>query len=187
MRQQRKPKIKALPELCAAVRSLRVALDMSQEKFAQATSIHTQTISRFERGAQVPTDPRVLLTFQRLAERMQLHNIAGLMKSALRDLPEQPREVYESLLEGLQPLIYTHDEWRLMQVGLLAVRFFPEIAKAIEGVAGPVLMIVDGGVRAAKIPEKLDATFYRELEKAILDLANRQRLSELQKEASHEN
>lgn len=44
--------------LCKQVRT---KMDMSQEKFAELLGTHSMTISRYERGADIPTNMRLLM------------------------------------------------------------------------------------------------------------------------------
>src|SRR5215471_101816 len=73
-----------LPELCAAVREVRNAYDESEEQFARRVELAGQTVSRFERGRQIPTDFHVLKRLAASAQAMGLAKETELFEQAAR-------------------------------------------------------------------------------------------------------
>src|SRR4029434_6856029 len=66
---------------------------------------------------------------------------------------------------------YTPHEWRLMHTARIAVRFYPEQARAIEQAAGPALSVVDEILSSADPANLQDVGFYLELEERVNRLA----------------
>src|SRR4051812_10731743 len=125
MREKGKPKPKEdLPDLCGAVRRVRAAHQLSQTKMAQLLGINPQTLSRFELGKQVPASQYVLSRLAVEANDVGLNEERDLFTRASNDIQQRDWTASE------QPAVYSPHEWRLMSAARVAVRFYPERARA---------------------------------------------------------
>jgi transcriptional regulator with XRE-family HTH domain len=86
MEKQVKPSVEIDP-LCRAVKAVRTAAGWSQEKMAQEILLSTMTLSRFERGVQIPRDYLVLLRLHEAAQEANCPEEAQVFQNALRDAP----------------------------------------------------------------------------------------------------
>src|SRR5215472_14040659 len=129
------PKKSEIPELCSAVFRVRKTLGWSQEKMAQETGIASMTLSRFERGAQVPRDRGVLGLLRDLAFRVEMPDDAKLFQDALQrwKTPSLRDQVY---LSGDPAAGWLPRVWELMQMMRLASLYFPQDAAVMEQHAG---------------------------------------------------
>src|SRR4051794_26679512 len=102
----KKPELHAL---CVAVKRVRTTAGLSQERFAREYGIATQTVSRFERGIQVPVDSLVLRRLHLAALNAGLPTDANLFWEAILpdpfDRERQPWEFYPT------ERVYTLQEW----------------------------------------------------------------------------
>jgi transcriptional regulator with XRE-family HTH domain len=137
-----------LPELCAAVKQLRLAYNESQELFARRVELAAQTVSRFERGKQTPTDLQVLTRLARAASAKGLARETELFEDAARKARAELGATRPSLSLPAIP-IHSLPQWRLMHIAAVAVLYFPETAAAIEQAAatGPAVALVDKAIR----------------------------------------
>ena len=185
----RKPKPKPdIHPLCAAVRSLRAKMRLSQQELAAQLDIAPMTLSRFERGTQVPRDPEVLARLRKVAESspglatefLTFHSafLAAMeRKSPYEAADEYPRENLARLAG------YSAEEWELMQCARIAVSHFPKEAKAMKKAAGPALRLVKQVIRTTDFSGRpLDNNFYLALEQRIDDLVQQIGFERLQEE-----
>jgi transcriptional regulator with XRE-family HTH domain len=124
-----------LPVLCVVVKAIRAAYRESQPRFAQRVNLAPQTISRFERGVQVPADYEVLV---RLANAARAKNLTEQAMELERVATESSGRI-EGLREALGPAaglwampIFSLRQWRLMHIAGIAAQYFPEAVQAIE-------------------------------------------------------
>jgi transcriptional regulator with XRE-family HTH domain len=157
-----------IPELCAAVFRIRKALGLSQERMARETGIASMTLSRFERGAQVPRDRAVLALLRDLAIRAQLRDEAGLFLRAFENRETASRRDDQGYLYG-DPLAGsgTPRVWELMQMMRLSAIYFPHDAAVMEQHAGRAGEIVRETIASAETlaPGLAGSPLYRELER----------------------
>jgi transcriptional regulator with XRE-family HTH domain len=163
----RKPKPKPdIDSVCAAVRSMRAKLRLSQQEMADQLGIALMTLSRFERGVQVPKDMAVLNSLLNLSslnpvlmdERVTFLNAAVAAKA---------KEILANLMVPLSALNHSAEQWELIQCARVAAAHFPEEAKAMRQAAGEVLRLVKQVIRAADFSGPLDASLYLDLERRI--------------------
>jgi transcriptional regulator with XRE-family HTH domain len=169
----RKPKPKPdTHPVCAAVRSMRAKLRLSQQELADLLHLAPMTVSRFERGVQVPRDAEVLRSLRDAA-----HSSAALAEEYEVFRRESTFRFFESKMEWMatqrvagpaRP--YPLEQWELMQCARVAAASFPEVAKAMRKAAGEVLALVKQVERAADVPESFDDKFYFSLEQKLDDL-----------------
>lgn len=137
-----------MPELCRAVKTVRLAYGESQEAFARRVGLAGMTVSRFERGKQVPTSFEAL---SRLAEAARAKKLAesDLLEQAARHARIESGETRPALSLSAIP-IYSLPQWRLMHIAAIAVLYYPETAAAMEqaaGTTGPAATVVDKAIR----------------------------------------
>src|SRR5262249_1888500 len=136
MTEKNKPKVKLeLPSLCNAVKRVRDAYGDSQERFAQRIGIAVMTISRFERGVQIPGSESVLSKLALAANNVHLMEEFHLFRTAAVLARNGPS--VSSISQSYSP-----QEWRLMHAARIAAKFYPDAALAIEKAAGPALALV---------------------------------------------
>jgi transcriptional regulator with XRE-family HTH domain len=180
MQRIRKPKPKPdIDPLCAAVRSLRAKLRLSQEEMAAKLKIAPMTLSRFERGVQVPRDREVLDRLMEEALSVGLSEEYGLFW--VSRLPKPPSGVVWSARSAE----YSAEQWELMQCARIAAAHFPEEAKAMRKAAGDALRLVKQVIRATDFSVPLDAKFYLSLEQRIDELVQQTSFERL-KEGNNE-
>ena len=86
MKTKSKPLVEIDP-LCRAVKAVRTAAGWSQEKMAREILLSTMTLSRFERGVQIPRDYLVLLRLYQAAQDANCPEEEQVFQDALRDAP----------------------------------------------------------------------------------------------------
>jgi transcriptional regulator with XRE-family HTH domain len=182
---------KSLPELSVATLAVREALRMSQERFAHSLGVTAMSVSRWERGVQVPTDFQILNALYTIAQDQGLSReveIFDRARQAMRLTAYQaPRFVDPDLLaawhresdSGYPSL----RQWRLMVAARLAVLYFPERVMEIERVLAPAIAMVDTVLGGCADDAEID---HRRLESEIMRLAQRRMLQELKKAAREE-
>jgi transcriptional regulator with XRE-family HTH domain len=171
-----KKKTKRDNELCAAVRRIRNATGDTQEKFAQRIGVAVMTISRFETARQVPRHFRVLSELRDVARAAGLDVEESILSGVLTEHPSS------SLGQPQEFVTFTPAEWRLMHAARIAVRFYPETARAIEEAAAPTLALVDEILRYARPDRVLTAGFYMAMEDQLDELAERRSFEYLRRE-----
>jgi transcriptional regulator with XRE-family HTH domain len=183
MKTRSKEELKApLPPLCAAVKRVRAAYGDTLQRFAERVGISMNSLSRFELGKQVPADHGVLKRLEHAArerglrEESVLFLRAGYIDTGNLLLSCQPRESAAPIAPTYSPL-----EWRLMQAARVAIRLYPESARAIEKAAGPALGLVDEVLRSADAAD-LTPEFYEGLERRLTLLADRRAFENLKQE-----
>jgi transcriptional regulator with XRE-family HTH domain len=151
-----------IPALCTSVRRLRLATKLTQGSLGELLGVSAQTLSNIEVGRRPPRAKYLLLKFRELAQELNMPEDIALFDEALGT-----RFLSAAFaLNGNREPCYPLHEWRLMQVARIAVRYWPELAWAMEQSAGPALAVVDDILSAAK-PTAVDAAFYRDLEQRI--------------------
>jgi transcriptional regulator with XRE-family HTH domain len=181
----RKPKSKPdAPDvhvLCAAVRSLRAKLRLSQQEMAARLNIAPMTLSRFERGVQVPRDTEVLISLRNTAQSSHLGeeflNFQGAVLAAIER--ESPYEVSLATRPG-----YSAEQWELVQCARIAATHFPKEAEAMRKAAGEALRLVKQVIKATDFSVPLDDNFYAALEQRIDDLADQTSFEKLKEEGN---
>jgi len=154
--------------LCAAVRNLRAKMRLSQQEMAAKLDIAPMTLSRFERGAQVPRDAEVLVSLRNAAQSSHLAEEFLTFQGAVLAAIER-KSPYEVTLSA-RPAGYSAEQWELMQCARIAAAHFPKEAKAMRKAAGEALRLVKQVVRATDFSVPLDDNFYYALEQRINDL-----------------
>jgi transcriptional regulator with XRE-family HTH domain len=134
----RKSKPKAgVPELCEAVRKLRIAAHWSQEDMSRITNIAAQTISRFELGKQVPKDVGVLMRLRDAANSAHLPAEAIPFERALMGgyttWPMGDPSIRPSAPYPVLP--HTPEQFRLGQIAGIVALHAPKVAAAMEKAA----------------------------------------------------
>jgi transcriptional regulator with XRE-family HTH domain len=126
-----------LPALCVFVKQIREAHRESQPRFAQRVNLAPQTISRFERGVQVPADFEVLLRLAHAARAKNLTEQANELDRVAHQASSRIDDLHETIGPGAglwaMP-IFTLRQWRLMHIAGIAALYFPETVGAIEKV-----------------------------------------------------
>jgi transcriptional regulator with XRE-family HTH domain len=189
MTKRNKPE-RIIPEICQAVKRLRTHLGLSQARAAIEWQIAEQTLSRFELGKQTPRDPFVLMRLREAAADAGLAKDEELFNEALNahpSSPPRPRPQFDPpwldpSTRPPDPPTPTLDEWKLMAAARVAVRFYRDNARAMEKAAGPALDLVTEVLRSAPAVGRIDASFYRDLEKKLDELATRRVLEGLRKD-----
>ena len=74
-----------LHPLCLAVRKVRAKLRLSQTEMAEKVLTHEQTISRFERGTQLPRSTQALSLLRGAAREAGLKKEANLFSRAIAE------------------------------------------------------------------------------------------------------
>jgi transcriptional regulator with XRE-family HTH domain len=119
-----------------AVRSLRVAMGLTQTKFAERVSVSLPTVQRWEKV--VPPRGKALYSLSRLASEIGKMDLSSLFLSALtRELSANERV----LLDKSE----TKEEryWKLALVALLRNRQFPSLWRDVEKVQAAILKAHD--------------------------------------------
>jgi transcriptional regulator with XRE-family HTH domain len=178
-------KKRELPPLCAAVKTIRRTLGLTQEKFAQSVQLAVMTISRFERGRQVPTEHYVLERLSHAAADAGLEEEETLFTNAItKRYPPEGRPPF------LDPVLFPPDqkpnygvaEWRLMQAARAVYRIRPdatrEVEEALNRICG-VVDLVDEVLRKADPARVASGSMWAELEKQVSTLADRRALEGL--------
>jgi transcriptional regulator with XRE-family HTH domain len=168
-----------LDPLCAAVRRVRAASGLSQEKWAQRWSLATQTVSRFELGKQVPRGADILARLHAAATDAGLEKETNLFAAALEERPVPLSR--DALMLRLSPSL-----WRAMQIARIAEVFFPEEARAIAEAAPNARAAVDEVISSPVISsvvssERFDSKFYMALERGLDAVAERKAFENPQK------
>jgi transcriptional regulator with XRE-family HTH domain len=148
----------------------------SQETFARRLNTTAMTISRIERGQQVPTDFHLLNAFEQLARDLGLTKEARLFDQARSGVRFR---AYQSPVKTAEsaPL----PQWRLAIAARVAAIYFPESVPEIERALGPALGVVDTVLRNTN---QLD---FRRLEREIFSCAEKQTLEQLKREGAAED
>jgi hypothetical protein len=139
------------------------------------------SISRFELGKAVPTDFNVLGSLERAARYQGLIEESRLFSEAQAAIRFNAYRRPDLAAETTTAPRYTPQEWRLMHAARIAIRLYPESARAIEKAAGPALALVDEILLSADAAV-LGPLFYTELEKRLNELADRQAFEALKQE-----
>jgi transcriptional regulator with XRE-family HTH domain len=172
----------ARPELSMATLAVRQALKMSQEQFGHSLGVTTMTISRWERGHQVPSDFQILNALYTTARDQGLTGEAEIFNRARQTMRvsayQGRRLLHPDPLHGVEPeqADYPLRQWRLMVAARLAAMYFPERVTEVERVLAPAIAIVDTVLRSCADDQEID---YRRLESEIMKLAQRRSLAEL--------
>jgi transcriptional regulator with XRE-family HTH domain len=178
MRQHKKAN--DLPELCVIVRRIREAYGDSQEQFAQRVDLAPMTVSRFERGKQVPADPQVLVRLRDAARRLLKSIDIACLEEAITKVETRSVQRFSDMRPGLglaaMP-ISSLPQWRLMHAAAIAILYYPESVHAIEQAAGPALALVDEAIRQyADQPTAPGLGFHDQLARQLMTLADQRAL-----------
>jgi transcriptional regulator with XRE-family HTH domain len=169
----------SLPALCVIVREIRRAYGESQPSFAQRVRLAPQTISRFERGVQVPADSEVLI---RLAQAARAKNLTD-QAAELERVASQASSHIEELREARGPgtglwamPIFSLRQWRLMHIAGIAALYFPETVRAIEQAyeqhTAEAVAWVDDAIRQyAEEPLASGLGYHGQLSQTLMNLA----------------
>jgi transcriptional regulator with XRE-family HTH domain len=175
MKRIRKPKPKPdIDPLCAAVRRLRAEARLSQKELAAKLGIAPMTLSRFERGVQVPRDIEVLTRLRDAVGTSQEEDRKRIDMAIISSRFDRTR--------NWEPCPYTFFrlwpvQWELVQCARVAAAHFPKEADAMRKAAGAVLQLVKEVIGTADFRVSHDENFYHALERRIDDLV-KQRLFE---------
>jgi transcriptional regulator with XRE-family HTH domain len=124
-----------LPELSAIVKQIREAYAESQPRFAQRVNLAPQTISRFERGVQVPADSEVLIRLANAARAKNLTEQATDLERAAGPTAARIEALRQVAGPGsglFSMPIHSLRQWRLMHIAGIAALYFPETVRDIE-------------------------------------------------------
>jgi DNA-binding XRE family transcriptional regulator len=176
-----------LSPLSVAVKRIRQRSGYTQEQFAQAVGLAVMTVSRFETGRQVPTDPNVLMRLEQAARDAGLSDETALFSEALgefewstnwgwtrspvRDPPTGTRAEFRV------------SEWRLMQAVRVLCRIRPEAAGDLAqflNTASGAVDLVDEVLKTADPAQVASGSIWRDLEKKVTVLADHRALERLQ-------
>jgi transcriptional regulator with XRE-family HTH domain len=171
-----------LPALCVIVKQVRKAYAESQPRFAQRVSLAPQTVSRFERGVQVPADFEVLTRLAQVAraknlteQAIELERVANQTSQASSRIEELGEKSGRGAGLWAMP-IHSIRQWRLMHIGGITAVYFPEnlrtVEQAIEQVAGEAAALVDEAIRQyAGQPIAAGLGFHDQLCQVLMKLA----------------
>src|SRR5215469_946241 len=182
----RKPKPKPdLHPMCAAVRSLRAKMRLSQEEMALKVGIAPMTLSRFERGAQIPKDMDVLVKLRNVCQGSfnfvpEFMTFQRAIAAAIE--MKSPYEIGLSNRSGYSP-----EQWELMQCARIAAIHFPKEAEAMRKAAGEALRLVKQVIRATDFSVPLGDDLYCALEQGIDDLVRQTAFERLKEERDEES
>ena len=201
-----------LPGVCAAVKSIREAYGDTQERFAHRVNLAPMTVSRFERGKQIPTDFDVLARLAEAARDKGLVQEANQLDEARRSkwatlsvpvpsdksstlsvpVPSDKwsfssvhlfRATHPTYIPGFQLVpAFSLPQWRLMSAARIAALYYPEVASAIEKAAGQALALVDEAIRQADSQNLTGSALYEEIERRLRSLAEQRALEQFKKE-----
>jgi transcriptional regulator with XRE-family HTH domain len=158
---------------------VRAACGETLEVFGRRVKVSFNTISRYELGRMVPADFNVLGSLARVARDCGLTAEADLFTEAQSQV--RFRSYRGPISEGAGA-VYSPQEWRLMHVARIALRLYPEHARAIEKAAGPAVGLVDEILRSVDDCSTLDAAFYADLEQRLNEIADRRAFENLKQE-----
>jgi hypothetical protein len=133
------------------------------------------TISRWERGQQLPSDFHVLNQLEKMARDLGLEAEAAVFdraRSALRFTAYRPPEREDPALT------YPLPQWRLAMAARIAAAYFPARLPAIEEALGPAIEIVDEILRCTN---EID---YDCMAREVVSRAERRTLQDFKREAS---
>jgi transcriptional regulator with XRE-family HTH domain len=171
MKTQRKTQTKRrIPELCAAIRTVREAQHMTQAAFAQHIQTAAISLSRWETGTFQPRDPDTLRRLHAAAAAAGLDAEAKLFEDRMGSLPDLPYVGIPTLAMNLHSIA----EWRQMYACRLASSYLPEVANAVQDALKPALDLLSEIIREeAPVDGKLDTIFYDRLAPRLDELAAR--------------
>jgi transcriptional regulator with XRE-family HTH domain len=158
------PAPSALPPLSLAVKRVRQKYGDSQEAFAQRLALSNMTVSKFERGVNIPRDALVLERLSAAAKAVELTTEADQFTAAYTEAigVEMVNRIYPGRgrrEEGLTMRFETLREWKGMAAALFSERYKCDI--------GPVRAIVDHVVRGADTSRGIGPGWYQELEAQV--------------------
>ena len=175
MNEKNKPKVNvAIPEICAVVKRVRLAYGDSQEQFARRVMLSSMTISRFELGKAVPSDPDTLHRLYTVAAAHGLKAEARLLLEAKRD--RLPSERFAQFARLTIPF-HSLEEWRLMCAARIAARYFSDEAVAIQKAAPRAMEMVDAILRDDTSKGIVDYDLWEE---RLTELAEQRALERIQ-------
>jgi transcriptional regulator with XRE-family HTH domain len=181
------------PPLCACVKNIRKAYGESQPRFAERVGLASLTISRFERGVQIPSDSGTLFRLAEAARNKGLTEEAKQFEFAIRERENAAllsgkgitTAVHRWRLEKGYTRFYPGSyalavpQWRLMAAAFIAPVYYPEIASAMEKAAGEALELVDEALRLADAESQSGQALYEEIERILRRLAEERALKHL--------
>jgi transcriptional regulator with XRE-family HTH domain len=179
-----------LPALSRAVKQIRTVYGDSQAEFGKRVNLAQMTVNRFERGKQIPTDFDVLTRLADAAHDIGLFPEAGLLYEARkegRETTSYHRHLIEQLRNRPAPRLQVVravalPQWRLMSAARIAALYFPEIASAMEQVAGSALALVDEAIRHVTSENLSGTALYEELERNLNMIAEKHALDRFKEE-----
>jgi transcriptional regulator with XRE-family HTH domain len=185
------PKKTKLPPLSAAVLHTRESYGDSQPRFAQRVGVAAQTVSRFERGVQVPADYHVLLRLTVAARTQGLTEEASQFEQAAHLAPQRIEQLRDAIGPGagLWPMpIFSLRQWRLMHIAGIAALYYPETLRAtevaIETAAPEATTLVNEAIQKyGNLPMESGLGFYNQLAQTLIKLAGERDLERLKKQA----
>jgi hypothetical protein len=162
-------------DLCSLVKEVRVKLGDSQESFAHRILVASATVSRFERCVQSPRDPKILENLKNAAilARVDAERITLVMRALDR---AKGSDSTTFTVPTAQLRTRTLSEWRLQSAALIAAKYHPEEAIAIEKAASQSMQIVDSVLRETETADQIDDAFYEDLDRRLSDLAEKRLL-----------
>src|SRR5215469_9042960 len=172
---------KQLHPICAAVKRIREASGLSQERFGRSLDLAVMTISRFENGHQIPSDLEVLTGLHNAAAKLGLEQERDLFAEILTD-----RSRYRDKI--IVPLEHSPVLWRWMQVVRVAMLIEPKrmgaIESAITAVVNPkAISLVDEVLRGSNpVLMFLDPDFWPQKESELTARANQVALERITRE-----
>jgi transcriptional regulator with XRE-family HTH domain len=167
---------------------MRAKLRLSQQDMAVKLNIAPMTLSRFERGVQVPRDADVLASLRNVA-----HSSSGLAEEFLTFqgafmAAVERRSPYEVTLSNRPD--YSADQWEFIACARAAALHFPEemeaLRKLMKKTAPRSIQAVRQAVKTTDFSVPLDDNFYAALEQKVDDAAKQMGFERLQKEGDNQ-
>jgi transcriptional regulator with XRE-family HTH domain len=165
---------KQLPPLCEAVRELRKAHGDTLERFSQRVGISLNSVSRFELGKAVPSDPSVLARLLNAASEKGLEYETTVFRDAIYVKGDAEQRIYS--FRRPEPNL---KEWRIIAAARILNTYYPQQMPKLLDSLRPALDLVDTVLQDLKDPGQID---YNELDRELTKLAERQMFMELQQE-----
>jgi transcriptional regulator with XRE-family HTH domain len=173
-------KVRELPPLCAAVKTVRDAYGDSLQKFSQRVNISMNSASRFELGKATPKDPAVLAKLFSAALEKALPE-AELFREAMghADMNLMWEQFYSPTRIATRYIVFpkTLSNWAEVSMLRLAQEYFPEFLPAFNDALEPLREILLTVLSTVRDPSRVN---YRELDSQVTRLAEQKQLTELQ-------
>jgi len=153
-------------------------MDLSQEELAKKLDLAPMTLSRFERGVQVPRDVEVLARLRDAAIEANLPSDQMMFQGVILKILEQKSD-YEVTVSA-RP-VHTPESWQLMHAARIAALYFPNEAAAMRKAARMSLELVNEAIASVDFTV-FDETVYVALEAKLDNLVTQWKFQQIKEQ-----